>query len=124
MARITVEDCVEQVSNRFQLVQMAAIRAKQLKRGATPLVDRGDNKEVVVALREIAEGFVRPDEAGLALLKAEADGLPQPDLAALQAEATAAAEASAAVEVPTGDLPEVGGGAAPQVPAAEEPKTV
>lgn len=61
MARITIEDCIEQVPNRFQLVQMAAIRAKQLKRGASAFVDQ-DNKEVVTALREIAAGIVRPDE--------------------------------------------------------------
>lgn len=61
MARITIEDCMEQVSNRFLLVQMAAIRAKQLKRGATAYVVRDDNKEVVTALREIAAGIVKPD---------------------------------------------------------------
>jgi len=61
MARITIEDCTARVPNRFHLVQMAAIRSKQLKRGARPLVHRDDNKEVVTALREIAEGLVRPD---------------------------------------------------------------
>ena len=53
MARITIEDCIHRVPNRFNLVQMAAIRTKQLKRGAKPLVDAEENKEVVVALREI-----------------------------------------------------------------------
>ena len=61
MARITIEDCTRHVPNRFHLVQMAAIRAKQLKKGATPLVQAEDNKEVVVALREIAAGCVQPD---------------------------------------------------------------
>jgi DNA-directed RNA polymerase subunit omega len=61
MARITIEDCAEQVSNRFHLVQMASIRTKQLKKGAAPLVQSEGNKEVVVALREIAAGFVKPD---------------------------------------------------------------
>ncbi len=61
MARITIEDCMEQVPNRFQLVQMAAIRAKQLKRGATAYIDKDTNKEVVTALREIAMGIVKPD---------------------------------------------------------------
>ena len=61
MARITIEDCMEKVPNRFQLVQMAAIRAKQLKRGAAALIDRDDNKEVVTALREIAAGRVKPE---------------------------------------------------------------
>jgi DNA-directed RNA polymerase subunit omega len=58
MARITVEDCLEKVSNRFELVLAGARRAKQLLKGAPPLVD-SDNKEVVTALREIAAGKVR-----------------------------------------------------------------
>jgi DNA-directed RNA polymerase subunit omega len=61
MARITIEDCTEKVPNRFHLVQMAAIRTKQLKKGARPLVSTEDNKEVVVALREIAQGYISPD---------------------------------------------------------------
>jgi DNA-directed RNA polymerase subunit omega len=61
MARITIEDCIEQVPNRFHLVQMTAIRAKQLKKGANALVQSEENKEVVVALREIAAGLVSPD---------------------------------------------------------------
>ena len=60
MARITIEDCIAQVPNRFHLVLMAKIRARQLQKGATPLVG-GDNKNVVTALREIAAGFVKPD---------------------------------------------------------------
>lgn len=62
MARITIEDCMEKVPNRFQLVQMASIRAKQLKKGARPLLTSEDNKEVVMALREIAAGVVKPGE--------------------------------------------------------------
>ena len=58
MARITVEDCLEQATNRFELVLLAARRAKQLLKGARPLVD-SDNKETVTALREIASGKVR-----------------------------------------------------------------
>ncbi len=58
MARITVEDCLEQVPNRFELVLLAARRAKQLLKGARPLVE-SDNKEIVTALREIAENKVR-----------------------------------------------------------------
>jgi len=61
LARITVEDCTEKVPNRFHLVQMASIRTKQLKKGARALVASEDNKEVVVALREIAAGFIKPD---------------------------------------------------------------
>ena len=63
MARITVEDCIEKVENRFHLVQMAAIRTKQLKKGARPLVEDSGNKEVVTALREVAAGVIKPDLA-------------------------------------------------------------
>ena len=58
MARITVEDCLERVPNRFELVLLAARRAKQLLKGARPLVD-SDNKEIVSALREVAADKVR-----------------------------------------------------------------
>jgi DNA-directed RNA polymerase subunit omega len=58
MARITVEDCLEKLPNRFDLVILGAKRAKQLLEGAKPLVE-SDNREVVVALREIAAGKVR-----------------------------------------------------------------
>ena len=57
MARITVEDCLEKVPNRFELVLLGARRAKQLLKGARPLVE-SDNKEVVTALREVADGRV------------------------------------------------------------------
>jgi DNA-directed RNA polymerase subunit omega len=58
MARITVEDCLDQVPNRFELVLLAARRAKQLLKGARPLVE-SDNKEIVTALREVADTKVR-----------------------------------------------------------------
>lgn len=64
MARITVEDCLERVPNRFSLVLVAAERAKQLMKGERPLLDErqaNKNKEVVTALREIAAGVVLPD---------------------------------------------------------------
>jgi DNA-directed RNA polymerase subunit omega len=62
MARITVEDCLNKVPNRFELVLLGARRAKSLLKGARPLVD-SDNKEVVTALREIASGKVRLEYA-------------------------------------------------------------
>jgi len=58
MARITVEDCLEKIPNRFQLALAAVKRAKMLLRGARPLVD-STNKEIVTSLREIAAGEVR-----------------------------------------------------------------
>ena len=59
MARITVEDCLEKVSNRFALVTLASLRAKQLLKGSKPRV-QADNKEIVLALREIAAGKAVP----------------------------------------------------------------
>lgn len=61
MARVTVEDCLEKVPNRFALVILAAERARQIASGARALV-RCDNKPAVTALREIAGGFVRFNE--------------------------------------------------------------
>jgi DNA-directed RNA polymerase subunit omega len=61
MARITIEDCTEKIPNRFSLVLMGAIRAKQLMRGARALVSKGENRDLVVALREVAAGIVKPD---------------------------------------------------------------
>jgi DNA-directed RNA polymerase subunit omega len=58
MARITVEDCLEKVPNRFMLALVAVKRAKMLLRGARPLVS-SDNKDVVTSLREIASGEVQ-----------------------------------------------------------------
>jgi len=58
MARITIEDCLEKVANRFQLVLVASKRARQLSLGgADPIVPWGNDKPTVVALREIAEGW-------------------------------------------------------------------
>ncbi len=58
MARITVEDCLDNVDNRFQLVLVAAKRARQLVSGAEPCVERENDKPTVIALREIAGGYV------------------------------------------------------------------
>jgi DNA-directed RNA polymerase subunit omega len=64
MARVTVEDCLKRVNNRFTLVHLGAKRVIQLRKGATPLVDAPKNKEVVLALREIAAGLVDFDSIG------------------------------------------------------------
>ena len=58
MARVTVEDCLDNVDNRFQLVLVATKRARQLALGAEPFVDEENDKPTVLALREIAEGHV------------------------------------------------------------------
>ncbi|MCZ7587242.1 MAG: DNA-directed RNA polymerase subunit omega [Deltaproteobacteria bacterium] len=62
MARITVEDCIERVDNRFVLVLLAARRARQLMKGSRFLLNSTDNKHVVNALREIAAGKVWIDK--------------------------------------------------------------
>ena len=62
MARVTVEDCLETVHNRFALVLLATKRTRQLLKGATPLVDNAKNKQPVIALREIAASRVRFDK--------------------------------------------------------------
>ncbi len=61
MARITIEDCIERVNNRFDLVLLATKRARQIARGATPLVEEERDKPTVIALREIAEGHIDAD---------------------------------------------------------------
>ncbi len=84
MARITVEDCLKNVENRFALIHLAAKRVRQLRKGAEPLV-RAKNKDVVIALREIAAGKIYPvskDELER-LKQGEADiepeSLPEPE---------------------------------------------
>ncbi len=62
MARITIEDVLKRINNRFILSIMASKRAKQLKKGSKPLIEVEDNKEVVTALREIAAGKVNLKE--------------------------------------------------------------
>ncbi len=62
MARITVEDCLDNIGNRFDLILAASKRARQLTmEGAEPLVERENDKSTVLALREIAEGYVNMD---------------------------------------------------------------
>ncbi len=63
MARVTIEDSLQNVSNRYVLALLAGKRAKQLFKGSKPLIDPKENKEVVVALREIAAGKASLKEA-------------------------------------------------------------
>ena len=62
MARVTVEDCLENVANRFELVMGASKRARQMATGGKdPLVEEESDKPTVIALREIADGLITPD---------------------------------------------------------------
>ncbi|MGH8658579.1 MAG: DNA-directed RNA polymerase subunit omega [Gammaproteobacteria bacterium] len=58
MARVTVEDCLNHAENRFDLVMLAAKRARQISLGSRPLVDEENDKPTVLALREIADGLI------------------------------------------------------------------
>jgi DNA-directed RNA polymerase subunit omega len=62
MARVTVEDCIDKVENRFELVLIASHRARIIAAGAPIMVDRDNDKNPVVALREIAESSLAPDD--------------------------------------------------------------
>ncbi|MEE9342266.1 MAG: DNA-directed RNA polymerase subunit omega [Gammaproteobacteria bacterium] len=88
MARVTVEDCLEKVETRFQLIMIATKRARQLANGAQPFIDWENDKPTVVALREIAE-----DHITVAILDETPEDEAAIDLAnldALQAETAAA----------------------------------
>jgi len=71
MARVTVEDCIEKISNRFDLVLLASHRARSISAGSALLIERDDDKNPVVALREIAEEAVKKD----ALMESVISGL-------------------------------------------------
>jgi DNA-directed RNA polymerase subunit omega len=62
MARVTVEDCIDKISNRFELVLIAANRARELRGGSAITIERENDKDPVVALREIAEQTISPDD--------------------------------------------------------------
>ncbi len=72
MARITVEDCLDNVDNRFELVLTATKRARQIANGADPLVDEENDKPTVIALREIAEGLITSDRVDIIQAELEA----------------------------------------------------
>ena len=69
MARITVEDCLDNVENRFELVLTATRRARQIGHGSEPLVEEQNDKPTVIALREIAEGLI--DQERVDVIQAE-----------------------------------------------------
>ncbi|MGH7071868.1 MAG: DNA-directed RNA polymerase subunit omega [Acetobacteraceae bacterium] len=78
MARVTVEDCVLKVPNRFDLVMLAAQRARNVSRGEAPTLERDNDKNPVLALREIAEGTVELPEIWQDLVKA-VSRVPEPE---------------------------------------------
>ncbi len=69
MARVTVEDCVDKIPNRFDLVLLAAQRARQISGGAELTIDRDRDKNPVVALREIADETILPDDLNEAVVQ-------------------------------------------------------
>ncbi len=91
MARVTVEDCIDKVDNRFELVLLASHRARLISQGASITVDRDNDKNPVVALREIADETLSPDDLKEDLIHSlqkhvEVDE-PEPDPASLVADA-------------------------------------
>ena len=105
MARVTVEDCVEKVSNRFELVLLAAQRARDLSVGAEMQVEKDNDKNPVVALREIAEDKVDHGELQEEIVRGmqrhiERDDPEddEDDIEALEAEMAATAEIEAMIE--------------------------
>lgn len=92
MARVTVEDCIDKVDNRFELVLLASHRARQISQGSSITVDRDNDKNPVVALREIADETLSPDDLKEDLIHSlqkhvEVDE-PEPDPVTLAAAAT------------------------------------
>jgi DNA-directed RNA polymerase subunit omega len=72
MARITVEDCLNRIDNRFEMVLTATKRARQLANGAEPLVEEENDKPTVIALREIADGLIDPERVDILQAELEA----------------------------------------------------
>ncbi len=106
MARVTVEDCIDKVDNRFELVLLASHRARQISQGASITIDRDNDKNPVVALREIADETLSPDDLKEDLIHSlqkhvEVDE-PEPDPASL----IAAGGVSVAADSEEEDAPE------------------
>ncbi|MFN7104318.1 MAG: DNA-directed RNA polymerase subunit omega [Pseudorhizobium sp.] len=109
MARVTVEDCIDKVDNRFELVLLASHRARQISQGGAITIDRDNDKNPVVALREIADETLSPDDLKEDLIHSlqkhvEVDE-PEPDPASLLA-ANAGASTTADRNDQEDDLPE------------------
>jgi len=101
MARVTVEDCLDKVDNRFQLVLVATKRARQLSNGVQPLVEWENDKPTIVALREIAEGLIGPsilDEPVHPVFEEEEEVVEGAEAATAEATTAEATTAEAAPE--------------------------
>ena len=96
MARITVEDCLENIDNRFQLVLVATQRARQLANGLEPTLDWENDKPTVMALREIAAGTITSEVLNEAVA-------PEEELMEEEVEAETAAEGEEAAAEPTAE---------------------
>ena len=86
MARITVEDCLDNIDNRFELVLTATKRARQIGHGAEPLVEEENDKPTVIALREIADGLI--DSESVDVLQAEIEAAEVFDMQSAEDELT------------------------------------
>jgi len=108
MARVTVEDCVTKISNRFDLVLIASHRARQIASGAELLVERDNDKNPVVSLREIAEDKVNPDAIKEEMIHnsqkyVEVD---EPEEDDMRERMTKTKDDASAVEIPEKDIQE------------------
>lgn len=110
MARVTVEDCVTRVPNRFDLVLLAARRARDISAGAPLTVDRDNDKNPVVALREIAEDAIQTEVLGEEIIRAFQKHVEVDEPEAEMMELSATAE----------DLSQLAGEAAPAKPSGDE----
>ena len=86
MARITVEDCLENIDNRFELVLTATKRARQIGHGSEPMVEEENDKPTVIALRDIAEGLI--DAQGVDVLQAEIEAAEEFDMSPVEDDLT------------------------------------
>ena len=105
MARVTVEDCLDNVANRFELVLVSSKRARQIAMGKEPMVEEENDKPTVIALREIAEGLVTADI--LEESEEEAEEILAEDMEAAAAEmSTSPVDEAVAEQTSSGAKPE------------------
>ena len=125
MARVTVEDCVQRVPNRFELVMLASQRSREISAGAEPKLERDNDKNPVVALREIADEKVLPNDLHTSLVQSlqrhvevdepEEDGFDamaaNPEFAQIASQVTEQSVADAGMQIDEDDEEEAPGGA-------------